>query len=357
MAPRTRHEVGPVHRLAEVPYSPGWLDRLVHLIGRLPGSNTGYCALIAIAQGAWLLGGLWWTGNVPVGSVPWPKLFSIVITPALLWGRFNLDRIAASCMDRFRPMLAVEDEEFERLRYELTTLSARTTNLVTLCAVGALVVNALVAPERWLRLWGGSARLFWMAVAPVAIPTVAVVAVSLAQAVHQLGMVDRIHALAGPIDIRRAKPLHAFSRLTALTGMGFILLATYVIGMRRDLIQALPAVGALTVALIPIGIACFLLPLRGIHERLVDARDRAIAQVEDRLATVYARVHEQVDAGRPDDPQALKHQIDSLSVEMANLKQLSTWPWETSTLTGFLTALVMPILLWILQRMLERSGL
>lgn len=357
MAPAPTLEAGTAPRFAEAPYRPGWLDRLVYRIGHLPGSNVAYCALIAIVQGAWLMGGLWWTGTVPVGTVPWRRLFSIVITPALLWGRFNLDRIAASCMDRFRPMLPVGDEEFERLRYELTTLSAHTTNVVSLCAVAALVVNAMVAPDRWLRLWGGSPRVFWITVAPVAIPTVAVVAVSLAQAVHQLGMVDRIHALAGPIDIRRAKPLHAFSRLTALTGMGFILLATYVIGMRRELILALPAVGGLTFALIPIGIACFLLPLRGIHERLVDARDRAIAQVEDRLATVYARVHEQVDAGLLDDPQALKHQIDSLSVEMANLKQLSTWPWETSTLTGFLTALVMPILLWILQRILERTGL
>lgn len=357
MALTSRLEARTDPRIAAAPYLPGWLDRVVHRIGRLPGSNTAYCALIAIVQGAWMLGSLWWTGEVQVGTVPWPRLFSIVITPALLWGRFNLDRLAASCMDRFRPMLSVGDDEFERLRYELTTLSSRTTNVVTLCAVAALVVNAVVAPERWLRLWGGSAPVFWIAVAPVAIPTMAVVAVSLAQAVHQLGMVDRIHELAGPIDIRRAKPLHAFSRLTALTGMSFILLATYVIGTRRELIHALPAVGGLTFAMIPIGVTCFLLPLRGIHERLVDARDRAIAQVEDRLATVYARVHEQVDAGRHDDAQALRSQIESLSVEMKGLQQLSTWPWETSTLTGFLTTLVLPILLWILQRILERSGL
>jgi len=88
----------------------------------------------------------------------------------------------------------------------------------------------------------------------------------------------------------------------------------------------------------------------------VDARDRAIAQVEDRLATLDARVHDRIDAGRLDDAQALEQQIDSLSVEMANLKALSIWPWETSTLTGFLSTLVLPILRWLLQRILARTG-
>ena len=46
---------------------------------------------------------------------------------------------AAAALDAFRPMLAVSDAEFLRLRYELTTLPARTTRIVTAVAMAVSV--------------------------------------------------------------------------------------------------------------------------------------------------------------------------------------------------------------------------
>lgn len=334
----------------------GWLDRLTGLIGRLPGSNTAYCLGLGLLQAGWVLGLLWWTGRVEAGSVPWQQLFSVVITPGLLWTRFRLDRVAGDCMDRFRPVLPVDDRGFERLRHELTTLSPTSTNVVTAAVLAALALNARFAPDSWVKLWGDSSEVVWLVIGPVVVTTVAVAAVSLAQAVHQLVMVDRIHELAGPVDIRRAKTLHAFSLLTALTGMSFLVLASYIVAVRLDLVETIPTIGLMTLAMIPVSIACFLLPMRRMHERLVEAKGRAVSGVEQRLDLLFARVHERVDAGRLDDAEPLKHQIDSLSAELESLRRISTWPWEPSVLTGFLTTLVLPILLWLVQRGLERSG-
>jgi hypothetical protein len=61
-------------------------------------------------------------------------------------------------------------------------------------------------------------------IGPVGLFTVAVVAVSTAQAIHQLRMVERIHKLVAKVPLLRARPLHAFSRLTARTGASFLLL-------------------------------------------------------------------------------------------------------------------------------------
>lgn len=124
MAFRARPTSRSAHRLAEAPYAPGWLDRLINFIGRLPGPNTAWCLLLMLVQAAWVLAMLGGMGH----GIPWERLFSVVITPGLLWTRFHLDSVAASSMDKFRPMLQVDDQEFERLRYELTTLSARTSN-------------------------------------------------------------------------------------------------------------------------------------------------------------------------------------------------------------------------------------
>ena len=50
-------------------------------------------------------------------------------------------------------------------------------------------------------------------------------------------------------------------------------------------------------------------------------------------------------------------QITSLLAEREALTRVSTWPWEPATLTGFLTTLVLPRLLWGLQHLVERAGL
>ena len=117
-----------------------------------------------------------------------------------------------------------------------------------------------------------------------------------------------------------------------------------------------PFVEALLVAMVPTAVACFVLPLRGMHRRLTAEKDRALAQVTSRLEVVFVRVHERVDQDVLADADKLNLQIASLSAEREALARVSTWPWEAATLTGFLTTLVLPALLWGIQHVLARVG-
>jgi hypothetical protein len=191
---------------------------------------------------------------------------------------------------------------------------------------------------------------------PIWFFTVAVVAVSMCQAIHQLRMVDRIYDRVGKIALLRAKPLYAFSQLTARIGVSFLLLAYYVAAVKPDAVSSSPALEALLVAMVPTAVACFVLPLRGMHRRLAAEKDHALAQVASRLEAVFVRLHERVDQEVLADADKLNQQIASLSAEREALARLSTWPWETATLTGFLTTLVLPALLWGIQHVLARVG-
>jgi hypothetical protein len=108
--------------------------------------------------------------------------------------------------------------------------------------------------------------------------------------------------------------------------------------------------------LVPTAIACFVLPLRGMHRRLAAEKDRALAEVASRIAALFVRLHELVDQKILADADKLNNQITSLFAERAALARVSTWPWEPATLTGFLTTLVLPAFLWGIQRLLERVG-
>ena len=339
-----------------LPYPPGWLDRLADWIERIPGPNWLYCLGLLALQFAYVTGLLWSNGEVPTGSIDFRRIFPVVITPYLLGVRMYLDDVAARALDTFRPMLAVSDLEFRKLRYELTTLPARTARIVTAVAVAVFFVNGVFLQGSLLWQFGSSLEAALIAIAPVGLFTVAVVAVSIAHAIHQLRMVERIYGLVGTFALSRTKPLYAFSQLTARTGASFLLLMYYIAAIRPDLLTSNRPLEAVLIAMVPTAIACFALPLRGMHRRLAAEKESALAQVTSRLDAVFARLHARVDQGVLEDADKLNMQITGLTAQRDALARVSTWPWEPATLTGFVTTLVLPFFLWGFQRVLERIG-
>lgn len=352
--PRPRHAREAIG--FERPYAPGWLDRLIDWIDRAPGPNALWVAGLAFAEALYFSGLLWWNGKVPVGEVDLPRLFIAVVAPYLLWVRFHLDRVACAAIEDFRPALAVDDGEFQRLRYELTTLPARTARIVTTAAVIVFVVNWARAPAWVMEQYAPTLRWGLALMGPVGLFTFAVAAVSIAQAVHQLRMVDRIHERAVTVRLLRTKPLYAFSGLAAQTGMSLLLLTYYVVAVRPDVLLASPLLRALLLTMIVTAVGCFVLPLRGMHRRIALEKDRALAQTALRFEALTARLHERIEQGVLTDADKLNMQLSSIVTEREALTRVSTWPWEPATLTGFVTTMVLPAIVWVLQRALTRMG-
>ena len=46
--------------------------------------------------------------------------------------------------------------------------------------------------------------------------------------------------------------------------------------------------------------------------------------------------------------------VDGAERQIAILERIPTWPWQPGTLRGVVTALFLPILLWLITRILER---
>ena len=343
--------------LPERPYEPGWLDRLVDRIDGLPGANGLYALGLLVFQATWVTVALWWNGALPVGTFDLQHTFVVVIAPYLLWVRFYLDRVAGTAMDAFRPVLPVSDPEFQRLRYELTTLPPRTTWIVTVLAVVAYVVNALLLPDWMIEQFGPSRGVSAVVLAPVALLTMAVVAISTVQAIRQLWMVNVIHGLVEKISPFRAKALYAFSGLAARTGASFLLLAYYIAAIRPDVVRETPVLKLLVVAMVPTAVACFIVPLYGMHRRLAAEKDRLLVEAGARFERVLAELHRRVEEGTLADADKLNDQLSSVATEREALARISIWPWDASTMTGFITTLVLPVILWLVQRLLGRMGL
>ena len=82
--------------MQERPYAPGWLDRLIDWIDRMPGPNWVYPLALLVAQFLWVSGLLWWNGVTARASYHPSQIFVVAIAPYLLWMRFYLDGVAAA---------------------------------------------------------------------------------------------------------------------------------------------------------------------------------------------------------------------------------------------------------------------
>src|SRR5262249_39058460 len=152
-----------------------------------------YCLGLMLLEVGYLTGLVWLNGKMPVGSIDLRHVFLAAIAPYFLWVRFHLDHVAGAALNPLRPALSSSATRLTPLRSELTTLPARTTRIVTAISVGVFLANAILRPTGIMRQYASSVKAGILELGPIGLFTVAVVAVGVAQAVHQLAMVNRIH--------------------------------------------------------------------------------------------------------------------------------------------------------------------
>ena len=334
---------------AAVPYRPSWVDQLTHAIERLPMPVwVSYLVLLAVT--VLLLSAANWIGGLdPPGTVNRDFAAFTVLGLYMLGLMHYLNHIAASTIETFRPALELSQAEYERLRYTLTTLPARQGALAGLAGLAYIVLGIASDPAA-----AGIASLHPAAVvARVAVLAFnfTVAGVLIYHTIRQLRMVSRIHALASRIDLFDPTPLYAFSNLTARSGTGLVLLAAYGFAIE-------PTINAVTLAtnglIIAVAAAAFVLPLRGMHQRLLAEKERLQSQADQRFKATVGELHRSVDERNLSVADGLNKTLASLQIEREALARIPTWPWQPGTLRAFISVLLVPIVLWLIFRALER---
>jgi hypothetical protein len=295
------------------------------------------------------------------------------VTPLYLLALIHyLDDSAAAALARFRPVLTVDETGYDQLGYQLTTLPARPTwiaaGLSVVYTFSALALNTLTAQRAES---GGTAATVTGQQAESGVPAAVFVVlnlwsnlliyvlvfVAIYHTLHQLRLVSTIYTRHTRINLFQQGPLYAFSSLTARTAIG-IGLPTYVwfqansaYGMgtsASDIIQ--------TVFLGSLIVVTFVWPLLGAHRLLEREKQRLRDEVGRRIEATLATLHQRADVGDLQDFAAQGGVLDRLLVEQGVIDKLRTWPWRTETVGGLGVAFFVPIVIWIVQRILERLG-
>jgi hypothetical protein len=114
---------------------------------------------------------------------------------------------------------------------------------------------------------------------------------------------------------------------------------------------AAPAVVDYLASITP-AVACFLIPLMGMQRRLTAAKSQLLAESDARIQAATAELYRRVDSGQLADSGDVRDALEGLTIVRDLTARLSTWPWSPQLLGGFVTALILPIVIWFITRAL-----
>jgi hypothetical protein len=334
------------------PYPMSFLDKFMLFIQRLPLPYWMTYLLLFMLQVVIFHILSWIDGWIPRYT------FSVLILIFPLWQWLPfiiityLNSVALKTLSIFNPLLKFDEENLKKLKYEFTFMPS---NHVILNAVfWAIVYSAVdLFTLRPLYTDVGLRSTFSTIVSIEGLICYCTGSVIYYHSVRQLLLVNKTVKLVEHFNLFHLEPVYAFSRLTAQTGISWVIL----LGLTILLVPLNLANGVMLgifFVQVLMAAAAFVLPLWVVRQRLLLEKRKLITENHHRVEAVLALLHQEIDEKKLSEVEQLNSVISGLSAERDILEKIPTFPWRTETLTGFLSATILPIILLIIQLIIEK---
>lgn len=333
------------------PSPPSWVDRVNDSFrnSSIPSPvlylAIGICAMF-VGQVA-----LWFYGTTPF------LLFDSVSFAIGIWVALSLacvhylDDLACSALKDFRPALDLSKEAFAQLRFRLTTMPGRPLLLMNLGTALVTILANIVYPDIFETLIGIEVQVH-----PILLVIAAAIGVSgslIYHTIRQLSIIRSLYAGASRFSIFDAKSTYAFSTLTVSTTLAWFLI------IYLDILTV-PRIIENPVWVVSAGAILFLIfasigsVLVRINRKLTEEKDYLQKEVTIRLVKALSRVHESQDKADLIEMEHLHHLVQTLSHERDLILKIPTWPWQPGTLVAFISALFIPVTIFLIQELIRR---
>jgi hypothetical protein len=334
-----------------------WVDRLLTWIEGLPGPPWAYylaSTLLFVVLGHTLR---WQDGSLPAGTFDPYRFVNDSTTVYALALLQYLRGVARDSLSTFRPALGALESDYQILDRKLTTMSPRSALVAAVAGLLLTLLSFRADPEAW----GFTATTSFVTSAVTFVQgclSTVPFFVMIVRVVQQLRLITEIHRSSSGISLYERETHHAFSRLTVRASIGLVLpiyyysFITYLSQGRLGTMSAVDT-GLVAFAFL-ISAAAFVLPLNGMHRRLVREKSRLRNESDRRFEATARRIHQLVDSNAYGEMGGLNTALSALTAEKESLKKISTWPWEAETFRSFLSSIGLPVLLWLITRFLGR---
>ena len=341
------------------PYRPSLVDRVVEALRRSRWPAAGVYAALAVLCVAAEIAVHWADGTFPDGfrfmHVMLPT-YAVIVLPSF---HYRND-VAARALADARPLLTLDEDGYDDLRYRLTHLPAGPSLAAGLGGLALLGLLLAIRPE------GSDAALgLYTSPATTALETVfqvltwSGVGVTAYHVLHQMALVSQTYTRHTRINLFTPGPLYALSRLTAANTMfsvAFLAVASIALAPSGDLDSSpttTPQWVVVLVVVLALAGGSFVAPLWGAHRLLAAEKNRQQDELGRRMESAVGTLQAQVDNGDVAAAGAMAPVLEGLTSADRTLDRISTWPWEPDTLRAVVTALVAPVVIYVVTQALD----
>lgn len=334
------------------PYPPSFLDRFMDFVQRqrIPYWLTYLCLLVVEVAILHVLA--WMDGWMPIFTFnPIMAVFPLWLWIPMIIMTY-VDSVSLSALSSFRPLLELDEEQYNFLKYELTTMPSR-----------GVFLSGLFWGITYLFLTYLGYQVFYVAYGLGPFLTGVTIVTGLItyltgsalyyHSLRHLSLVNRVVRMAKKFNLFRLDPVYAFSRVTSLIGISWMLMLTLTLLTLPVRLATGLGVAIMAVQIL-LAIAAFVLPLWIVHRRLESEKLKLIAELNLRVESTIGLLHASLDDKKLENSSHFSDAMASLSAEREVLNAIPTWPWRTGTLTGFLSAIVLPIIIFLVQFAVEK---
>jgi hypothetical protein len=306
---------------------------------------------VALILLAWGHAVLWVSGGLPVGS------WDVTVAGGVFYGPYALasfavvNRVALRSLDAFWPATGWPESERPAWAYRFVTLP-RGLDLVALAIGIPISIGVFASAPAAILGDAGTRASMALALLPTMILGYSSFPLIAMHTVRQLRLVMRIHREATAIDPFDREPVYAFSRLTVFTGLAYVLVGYYGLAVNGAFQAGNVLSLATLVGSFAVGMVTFVVPLWGIHDRLVREKAALAREVETRIGRLGDEMFRRVDAGQFDQTKAIGDSIAGVAMLRDRIARLPTWPWPPNVLRGFVTALLLPVIVYVASRLI-----
>ena len=333
-------------------YSPSWIDKLNDRVAQRPGPVWAYYLALWLVLFLSQTTVSWIEGAIDIGDFLLVHGFLAGVITFMLALFHYLDDRAGKAMHSLKPILTLSEPKYDEYLYRLTTLPG----LRPLLAGLSLVILNLIT-----ELFGGPYHLALLDDYPVSATLLRIFYLIgwfvfgnfLYHTAHQLRLINHIYTNYTRINIIRVNQLYSFSNLSAFTAVCLALIVYGWQTVNPEISLSDPIVLAWILGIALFSLATFIWPQLGIHRIQVEEKERLIADVNSVYQDVTAELHQKIAEKELAEIANVNMAMINLEMEKATLEKIPTWPWDPEALRLLITALALPLGVWLLQLVLQ----
>jgi hypothetical protein len=332
------------------PYAPSWFNRLLTLCGNLSIPPWAVYGGWLVAQGLLANIAAWNMGLLPVGSFNRLLVFCGIWSFEVLLFSHYLDVLARDALAGYSPMLKnMSNEEFERIQYEFTTMPRRPVLWISVVgfAIGIFLAYSAKPYQPLMFAWPWLAYVFYGV-------SLALFCVFSYRVIRQLRFASNLYASTEKVDLYYLRPIYSLSRLAVWTSLSVLVIINLnVLLLTPQLLESSAFLSVLGLAMV-LSLATFLMPLFGIKSRILAEKNGLMAATGREIENAYDQLEKAINTGDSKKLADVRVILDLVHRKKDFVHSIPVWPWKPGTFTALLSAIIIPIVLGILSRIMQK---